>query len=215
MKCNHEASTTSARGRACEAGKFRAAAGATRAIADGACSSVVLVVAAILALLPVLGCGGHKSERTVIGSTESQGAPAEPYSAAVPASTAGMQAQNPSEAVPADSLPPDVTASAADSVAYPGKTVEIAARASADVVEVVLWDGMGRKQSFAYDTTAGLWRASYRVPLGISRDRLGLSVTAQNGRDLRDRVWIFLRIQREAPAEPEGAQPDSEARSGW
>jgi len=216
MNSNHKTSTKGAQGRARGAGRARETAGrARREKAAGAGSSFVLGIAVIVAVLPVLGCGNHKSERAAAGSGGGPSATVEPYVSVVPASTEGMRAQgSDSEAVPADSLPPDVTASASETLAFPGNTVEITARASADVVEVVLWDGIGRRQSFAYDTTAGVWRASYRVPLGISRDRLGLSVTAKNGRELRDRVWVFLQIQREAPAEPEVAQPDSQPQSG-
>ena len=219
MNSNHR-TTKGAQGRARETGKARETAGsARREKAAGAGSSTVLCVAVIVAVLPVLGCGNHKSERAAAGPSGDATATVEPYVSVVPASTEAMVHANSegpdTEATPADSLPPDVTASATDTVAFPGKTVEITARASADVVEVILWDGIGRKQSFAYDSTAGLWRASYRVPLRISLDRLGLSVTAKNGHELRDRVWVFLQIQREAPAEPPAAQPESQPRSGW
>src|SRR5258705_7274257 len=115
------------------------------------------------------------------------------------------------ESVPADSLPPDVVATAEDSVATPGATVEVEAHASADAVEVFLWDGIGRKQSFAYDSTANVWRGRYRVPLGASGGRLGLAVTAKNGHDLRSRVWVFLRIERQAAVEKSEQHPESES----
>ena len=218
MNSKQKTSTRGAQGRARETGKARETAGkARRESPAGAGSNAILCVAVIVAVLPVLGCGNHKSERPAAGSSGGSSATVERYVPAVPASTEGIQAQRQgpdSEAAPVDSLPPDVTASAADTLTFPGGTVEITARASVDVVEVVLWDGIGRRQSFAYDTTAGIWRASYRVPLGISRDRLGLSVTAKNGHDLRDRVWVFLQIQREAPAETKVAQPASQPQSG-
>jgi len=222
MKTSHKTTSKSAQGRAREIGKAREAAEkALRGIAAGAGSRVVLAVAVVVAVLPVLGCGNHKTERAAAksGGGASPMATVEPYVSVVPASTEGMQAQAgleapDSEATPADSLPPDVTASVNESAAYPGKTVEVTARTSADAVEVILWDGFGRKQSFAYDSTAGVWRASYRVPLRIALDRLGLSVTARNGHELRDRVWVFLQIQRETPAEPPASQPESQPRSG-
>jgi hypothetical protein len=216
MNSHHKKSTRDAQGRARKARGTTGKARTARENAAAAGRSVVLGIAVIVAVLPVLGCGNHKSERAAAGSGGGPGAPGETYSSAVPASTEAM-AQNPtgSEGVPADSLPPDVTASAADTVGIPGKSVEITARTSADVVDVVLWDGIGRKQLFTYDQSAGLWRASYRVPLRTSRDRVGLSVTARNGLDLKDRVWIFLRIQPQPPSLPEVAQPDSEAKAGW
>ena len=44
----------------------------------------------------------------------------------------------------------------------------------------MLWDGIHDRQAFAYDSTNSLWRATYRVPLKPSFERVGLSVTAQN-----------------------------------
>ena len=198
MKCNHWAETMAARG------------------ARGAEPSGFFSLVSILAVLGVLGCGSGSGERTVTASDAGPGAPVEPFTAVAPASTDARSAQTASlsaslEAVQADSLPPDVAALAADSLASPGETVEIAAQASADVVEVFLWDGIGRKQSFAYDSTAGVWRAGYRVPLGISSDRIGLSVTAKNSLDLRHRVWVFLRIERQVKAEQPETQPEAQA----
>ncbi len=203
MKCNHWAETMAARG------------------ARGAETKGILSLVSILAVLGVLGCGSGSGERTATASGEGPGTPVEPFTAVAPASTdAALQVASLGsslEAVQADSLPPDVAALAADSLASPGETVEIAAQASADVVEVFLWDGIGRKQSFAYDSTAGVWRASYRVPLGISSDRIGLSVTAKNSLDLRHRVWVFLRIEPRAKAEQPATQPEAQAapNTGW
>ena len=87
--------------------------------------------------------------------------------------------------------------------------VEVEARTSPDVTEVFLADGIGRRQSFAYDSAACLWRARYRVPLGVTADRLGVSVTARNGLDLRHRVWVFLKIEREPQATPPATQPET------
>jgi hypothetical protein len=93
--------------------------------------------------------------------------------------------------------------------------VEVSARASADAAEVFLWDGIGRKQSFTYDSTSGIWRARYRVPLGAAADRLGLSVTARNRFDLRHRVWVFVRVERPASGtQPKQAESESKAESG-
>ena len=149
-------------------------------------------IVTLLASLSLLGCGNRRSGNNLTDSNGDQGA-VEPFTAVAQAADASPEAGVPQgripESVPADSLPPDVTAEAADSVVVPGATVELTAQASADAVEVFLWDGIGRKQSFTYDSTASLWRARYRVPLGAAAGRLGVSVTAKNGLDLRSRVF--------------------------
>lgn len=174
--------------------------------------AAAFTLASLLATLSLMGCGGGRSERGVTTTNEEGSmAPAPPASTqavAVPAQNASLGGEP--EAVPADSLPPDVSALAADSLASPGESVEVAARTTPDVVEVSLWDGIGRKQSFAYDSTAGLWRGRYRVPLAVRGDRLGLAVIAKNGLGLRHRVWVFLRIERGAP----GESPDTKLETG-
>ena len=109
------------------------------------------------------------------------------------------RAQEQETAVTADSLLPDVSALAADTLTIPGGTVEITARTSADVVAVTLWDGIGQKQAFTCDSEAKVWRATYLVPLKPLWERLGLSVTAKNSAKKWRRVWVFLQIQAQAP----------------
>jgi len=173
-------------------------------------TATMTTIVSVLASLSLLGCGN--GQRNVTESGAGQSGAVEPFTAVAQAADASQvpQVRIP-ESVPADSLPPDVVARASDGVASPGGTVEVAALASPDVVEVFLWDGIGRKQSFAYDSTANLWRARYRVPLRIGGDRIGLSVTAKNGRDLRSRVWVFVRIERPASEETQEKQPESES----
>jgi len=167
-------------------------------------------IVSVLASLSLLGCGN--GQRNVTESGSGQSGAVEPFTAVAQAADASQVPQTRiPESVPADSLPPDVVARAAEGVASPGGTVEVAAQASPDVVEVFLWDGIGRKQSFAYDSTANCWRARYRVPLSIAGDRIGLSVTAKNGLDLRSRVWVFVRIERPASEETPEKQPESES----
>jgi hypothetical protein len=170
-------------------------------------------IVTVLASLSLLGCGN--GQRNVTDSGAGQSGAVEPFTAVAQAADAsqvpvGSQGRMP-ESVPADSLPPDVVARTADGAASPGGLVEVAAQASPDVIEVFLWDGIGRKQSFAYDSTANLWRARYRVPLSFRGDRVGLSVTAKNGLDLRSRVWVFVRIERPASEEAQEKQPESES----
>lgn len=96
-----------------------------------------------------------------------------------------------------DSLPPDVAAYVVSKVVEPGEIIEVAAQGSPDVSEVSLADGIGRVLPMTYDSTAGLWRVFYRVPIGATADRLGLSLTAKNSLHRWRRVWVFLTVQRE------------------
>jgi hypothetical protein len=97
-----------------------------------------------------------------------------------------------------DSLPPDVDASIAESQVTPGTIIEVRAKGSPDVEEVLLSDGRGKPQRFVYDPTADLWRASYRVPVRITGERLELAVTARNEIGRWRRVWVFGVVEREA-----------------
>jgi len=97
----------------------------------------------------------------------------------------------------ADSEPPDVIASIADSLVVPGGVVEVTAEASPDVVQVTLNDGIGKPKPLVYDAGAGLWRTTYRVPLKAGTQRVGFSITARNGREQWRRVWVFPSAPRE------------------
>jgi hypothetical protein len=105
-----------------------------------------------------------------------------------------------------DVLPPDVSASAGDTVVVPGAVIQVTAEASSDVTSITLTDGLGAKYPFTYDSTTTLWRVSYRVPIKIRTERLELSVTATNGNDRFKRVWVFLPIAgRGQPVAESGA----------
>ena len=165
-------------------------------------------IVTVLASLSLAGCGGSEGGNKVADKGAQTGA-IEPFTSVASAADATPAAQPVrTESVPADSLAPDVIAHASEDAAAPGASVEITAQASEDAVEVFLWDGVNRKQSFAYDSTAGEWRARYRVPLGFKGDKIGLSVTAKNGRDLRNRVWVFVRVERPASTEMPEKQPE-------
>lgn len=171
--------------------------------------TATIAIVTLLASLSLTGCGGGQTERKVADTGAGQGA-VEPFHAVAEAEASTAPSAQPgriTESVPTDSLPPDVAASAADSVAAPGSTVEFTAQASADAVEVFLWDGIGRKQSFAYDSTANVWRARYRVPLAAA-GRTGIAVTAKNGRGLKSRVWVFVRVERQPSAETPAEQAE-------
>jgi hypothetical protein len=110
----------------------------------------------------------------------------------------------------ADSLPPDVAVAVADTLVYPGGSVEITAEGSPDVVGVTLSDGIGRKQPFVYDAGSDTWKVFYRVPIKAGTERLGLSVTARNASQRWRRVWLFLIVKHETSgASVPAAEPDS------
>lgn len=169
-----------------------------------------LVLASLLAGLLAAGCGKH-------GDDQSSGVVASSQAAGLDQTTAAPRTPEPGEveggpksesqgAVSPDSLPPDISASSPDSLAYPGKPVEIFARGTPDVVAVTLWDGIGQKQPMTYDPEVKVWRAFYRVPLGTSRERVGLSLTAKNSAGKWRRVWVTLILHRETPeSQPEPA----------
>jgi hypothetical protein len=141
---------------------------------------------------------GNKDEAGQEATVKSAEAAVEPATQSDSLSLPRTQEQD-ETAVTADSLLPDVSAFAADTLTYPGGTVEITARTSSDVTAVSLWDGIGQKQAFTCDAEAKVWRVTYRVPLKPLWERLGLSVTARNSAKKWRRVWVFLQIQGQAP----------------
>lgn len=146
---------------------------------------------------------GNKDEARKEASVKSAEAaePMTPNAAAEENDSLGLPRAQEQEGtvVTADSLLPDVSAFAADTLTYPGGTVEITARTSSDVTAVALWDGIGQKQAFTCDSEAKVWRITYRVPLKPLWERLGLSVTARNSAKKWRRVWVFLQLQGQAP----------------
>ena len=98
-------------------------------------------------------------------------------------------------ATSADSMPPEVSASVRDSSVVPGMVVEITAQGTPDVAKMVLSDGIGRRQTFAYDSTSKVWRTFYRVPIRTRTERVGLSVTASTSSNRWRRVWVFMNME--------------------
>lgn len=119
------------------------------------------------------------------------------------------------EALPAtaDSLPPDVVASASALVADRGQVVEITAQGSLDITEVILSDGLN-KTPLAYDMEAKAWRGVYRVPLRTKADRVGLAVTATNGHGRWQRVWVFIEVGKPAVGGEEQTSVGGEEKTG-
>ena len=186
----------------------------------------VAVAGSFLLLVAALGCS--QEEKRVSATTSGAGSPgvvATPASTAAAGGgttaasvTAGVMdteshatgAEATGQTPPAEqaiTLPPEIVANVTDSLVVPGSVVEITAEGSSDVTEIVLSDGRGQSRPFVFDASANVWRASYRVPLRSTTERLGLSATATNGGSRWKRVWIFLNVlpkQTTASAEGEG-----------
>jgi hypothetical protein len=173
---------------------------------------LTVIVASIALGFLAIGCGKQQSEiaATEAGITQTADAGKAPVAANAAASATGIKEATPQSELTtasADSLPPDILATASTDYVGPGEIVEITAQGTTDVVEVNLKDGRGKTQPLVYDPAAGLWRGHYRVPLRPATDRLGLSVTAKNGQNLQHRVWVFLQVEKAAG---ETAAPDSQ-----
>lgn len=153
------------------------------------------LVAAMAVAFLTIGCG--KQEGQKVASTESGTVEAGVLEQPVAATASMVQTPRTTggESLPAtaDSLPPDVVASASALAAEPGQVVEITAQASTDVSQVELSDGL-HKVPLVYDMEAKAWRAVYRLPMRTKADRVGLAVTATNGRGRWQRVWVFIEV---------------------
>ena len=178
---------------------------------------ITVIVASIVVGFLAIGCGQQQSETatTETGTIQSADAGKAPVAANTAASANGVKQTTPqasqATAVLGDSLPPDIIATASADYVAPGETVEINAQGTKDVVEVILKDGRGKLLPLTYDSAAGIWRARYRVPLRPATERLGLSVTAKNAQDLKQRVWVFLQVEKAAgETAGETAEPDSQ-----
>jgi len=175
---------------------------------DGAGARTLVITASAMVAFLALGCGEQK-ERAAVETSAARVAAVEQTSSAVVAATrtttpqAGMEGTGLTTS--ADSLPPDVTALAPDSLVVPGNVVEITAQASSDAATLTLTDGLGHKYPFVYDAEAKAWRVHYRVPIQTHIDRLGLSVTATSGANRWKRVWVFLKIEGGVPVESQGS----------
>jgi len=166
----------------------------------------VITATAVVAFL-ALGCGQQKQAAVETGAgtvaTTDQTTQTMVASAGMPTPETGLGGEG-LRADAVDSLPPDVTAFAPDTLIVPGAVVEITAQGSTDVTSMTLTDPIGHKYPMLYDTEAKAWRVHYRVPLRTHIDRLGLSITAANGTNRWKRVWVFLDIAGGVPAESDG-----------
>ena len=165
----------------------------------------VFLATPLLLAVVALGCGEQKQQAAaepVSGVTTQPTDGAPPAITASATGTAELGTSNTE-----DGLPPDVAATAPDTLTVPGSVVVITALGSADVTSVTLNDGAGEKTPFTYDSESNLWRVSYRVPVRVSADRIGLSVTAATDANRWKRVWVFLKLRdtgarTEADSEP-------------
>lgn len=169
-------------------------------------------LSAMALVLLAIGCGRHRSQQSsassssdVVADKPASGYDAVPVSGTVETAPQADSKDDGEYATSANALPPEVAASAAVTTVTPGHVVQITAEGSTDVMEVTLTDDLGQKRPFAYDPATQDWRVFYRVPLKVSSNRLGLSVTAKNGADRWRRVWLFLDLQRDEI----GVSPDS------
>lgn len=172
--------------------------------------AVALALAAVALAVLIASCSGSDPQASTTSTTppaeqiaEATAAPGGAGASALLRHATGTSLDGRAQLVAlptvtaADSMPPDVSAWGPDSVLTPGSVVEISAKGSDDVVEMVLTDGIGKKQWMVYDETQDVWRTFYRVPVNGSSDRLGLSVTAKNNLNRWHRVWVFLQVERD------------------
>jgi len=164
----------------------------------------IVTLASVATAFVMAGCGEHQEAKAPEQATTTAVVATQP---AQGNTTAGNGAGAPSSdgkvaddyAASPDALPPDVAASASDTLVSAGGVAEITAMGSQDVEEVTLSDGLGKAQPMVYDTELKAWRAYYRVPVKPRNDRVALSVTAKNSDHRWRRVWVFLSVAREIP----------------
>jgi hypothetical protein len=153
------------------------------------------LVAVVAVAFLTMGCGKQEHQK-LSSDTSKLEADVLRQSVATTASlvqTTPRSEQNEGLPMAADSLPPDVVASASALVADRGQVVEITAQGSMDITGIMVSDGLN-KMPLAYDMDAKAWRGVYRVPLRTKADRVGLAVTATNGRGQWQRVWVFIEV---------------------
>ena len=178
------------------------------------------LVAAMAVAFLTIGCSKHEVQKLASNAgTVEAGVLERPAALAEATPQTGLvTAPIGTEPLPAtaDSLPPDVVASASALVAQPGQVVGITAQGSTDVTEVIFSDGL-QKTPLVYDMEAKAWRGVYRVPMRTKADRVGLAVTATNGQGRWQRVWVFIEVDRGAEKAgstgegTEGAEPTDTA----
>jgi hypothetical protein len=171
---------------------------------------LTLVAASLTVGLLTIGCGKQEAKTAATEAVTTQETPTGNTAAAAsaPAPAAPVEEGTPAgeeQAAQETALPPDIAGSVSEEFVAPGDVVEITAEGTTDVVEVTLTDGRGKTQPLTFDSSLGMWKTLYRVPLRTATDRLGLSLTAKNGSNGWRRVWVFVNVQKlEAGADSTG-----------
>ena len=156
------------------------------------------LVAVVAVAFLTMGCGKQEKQKLASeAGTVEAGVLEQPVATTASLVDATPHAERNETPMAADSLPPDVVASASALVADKGQVVEITAQGSMDITQVILSDGL-QKTPLVYDMDAKAWRGVYRVPLRTKADRVGLAVTATNGRGQYQRVWVFIEVGKPA-----------------
>ena len=173
------------------------------------------LVAVVAVAFLTMGCGKQEHQK-LASETSKLEADVLQQPVATTASlvqTTARSEQNEGLPMAADSLPPDVVASASALVADRGQVVEITAQGSTDITGIIVSDGLN-KMPLAYDMDAKAWRGVYRVPLRTKADRVGLAVTATNGRGQWQRVWVFIEVGKPAAGGEVKTSVDGEEKTG-
>ena len=155
-----------------------------------------LAVSAACVLLA--GCGSESSKTAQVESSASSGS-GEPTAvvASVTPEHSASPARTQAQPMPGtmDGLPPEIAIGDLNTSVTPGQPLQIEVFGTPDVTAMALSDGINDPAPFYHDVNGDVWRVSYRVPLRVRQERLGLSVTAQNDLNRWRRVWVFLDVQ--------------------
>ena len=160
------------------------------------------VIALVAALLVLEGCGGGDAHSTRAANADVvMSAPAGTVVASNelphtygPATGEEAQRRLVASNGSPESVAPDAIVSVSDTLVSPGQPIVVTVEGTSDVTEMALSDGHGDPLPMVRDSTQGVWRVNYRVPLRPRQERLGLAVTAKNDAHRWRRVWLFLQV---------------------
>ena len=176
---------------------------------------IMLVGFTVLAFM-AMGCGQKREGQVtsgvvetpgtgqvaLAGQTQEQATPTETGTNIESAGTA-ITTDGALDAAVSESLPPEIDATVSEEPVLPGSVIEISAVGSSDVTEMIVTDARGKTYPMTRIEETGAWRVFYRIPMKVAGDRVALSVTAKNGVNQWQRVWVFPNVVRE------GATADS------
>lgn len=170
---------------------------------------IMLVGFTVLAFM-AMGCGQKREGQVtsgvdatpapgqvaLAGQTQEQATLTETGTRIEPAGTA-ITTDGALDAAVTESLPPEIDATVSAEPVQPGSVIEISAVGSSDVTEMVVTDARGKTFPMTRIEETGAWRVFYRIPMKVAGDRVALSVTAKNGVNQWQRVWVFPNVVRE------------------